>query len=368
MTAPSAAHARLRLTWVVLLTVVISLLFFTMIRPFIVTVLMAAIVAGLCHPATAKLAANRLWRRVHLGKGAAAGVTIVTVLFVIVVPLGGLLGIVVDQAFSVSHRVGPWVQQQIGQRDAFDEILVRLPVLEPLEPYRDKVIETVGALAGRLGQFLVGSLATVTRGAAAFFFHLFIMLYAMFFFLVDGKRLLQKLLDMLPLSEGQTSRMVGKFVSVSRATLKGTLVIGIVQGSLAGAAFWAGGIGNAVFWGTIMTVLSIIPGVGTALVWIPAVVMLALRGDVVPAVGVAVWCAVVVGTADNFLRPRLVGKDTQMPDLLILLSTLGGLVMFGAVGIVLGPVIAALFLTIWDIFDSAMREAVGAESGALRPG
>ncbi len=359
MTAPSAAQARLRLIWVVLLTVLISLLFLTMIRPFLVTVLMAAIIAGLCHPVTARLAASRLWRRLHLGKGSAATVSILTVLVVIVVPLAFLLGIVAEQALNVSNRVGPAVQQYVSERDAFDDLLARFPALQPLEPYRDKVIERAGVLAGRLGQFLVGSLATLTRGAATFFFHLFIMLYAMFFFLVDGKRLLAALLAMVPMSEEQESRVVGKFLSVSRATIKGTLVIGIVQGALAGAAFWVGGIGNAVFWGTIMTVLSIIPGVGTALIWIPGVLLLVLRGDIVPAIGVALWCALVVGTADNFLRPRLVGKDTQMPDLLILLATLGGLFMFGAVGIVLGPVVAALFLTIWDIFDTAMRDAVG---------
>ena len=368
MTASSTAQARLRLTWVVLLTVLISLLFFTMIRPFIVTVLMAAIVAGLCYPASVRLAGSRFWQRLHLGQGAAATVTILTVLIVIVVPLAFLLGIVAEQALHVSTRVGPSVQQYVGQRDAFDDLLARFPALQPLEPYRDKVIEKAGVLAGRIGEFRVGSLATVTRGAAAFFFHLFIMLYAMFFFLVDGKRILAALLEMVPMTEEQESRMVGKFLSVSRATIKGTLVIGVVQGTMAGAAFWAAGIGNAVFWGTIMTVLSIIPGVGTALIWIPAVFMLVLRGDMGPAIGVALWCVLVVGTADNFLRPRLVGKDTQMPDLLILLSTLGGLFLFGAVGIVLGPVIAALFLTIWDIFDTAMREAVGAESRPVRTG
>jgi len=361
VTLPSTAQDRLRLTWVVLLTVLITLLFFTMIRPFLVTVLMAAIIAGLCYPATARLAESRLWRRLRLGKGWAATVTILAVLVVIVVPMAFLLGIVAEQALNVSNRVGPAVQQYVSERDAFDDLLARFPILQPLEPYRDKVIEKAGVLAGRLGQFLVGSLATLTRGAATFFFHLFIMLYAMFFFLVDGKRILAALLEMVPMTEEQESRMVGKFLSVSRATIKGTLVIGIVQGTLAGLAFWAGGIGNAVFWGTIMTVLSIIPGVGTALIWIPAVLMLALRGDLAQAIGVTLWCAVVVGTADNFLRPRLVGRDTQMPDLLILLATLGGLFMFGAVGIVLGPVIAALFLTIWDIFDSAMRETDGAE-------
>jgi predicted PurR-regulated permease PerM len=144
--------------------------------------------------------------------------------------------------------------------------------------------------------------------------------------------------------------------SVSRATLKGTLVIGIVQGTLAGLALAAVGIKGAVFWGTVMAVLSIIPGIGTALVWAPAVIYLFLVGRTLPAVGLLLWCAIVVGTADNVLRPLLVGKDTEMPDLLVKLSTLGGLALFGAVGLVVGPVIAALFLAMWRIYSETFGE------------
>jgi predicted PurR-regulated permease PerM len=359
MTEPAAAQMRLRRTWVIVLTIAISLLFFTMVRPFIVTVLMAAIFSGISHPLYRWLAESRVLRKRSRAGSAAAVITLVAVLLLIVLPLVTLLGIVAEQAVSVSQRVGPWVQEQASKPDTFDRLMDRFPVLEPLKPYEDKIIEKFGDIAGRVGQFLVASLAHVTRGAAVFLFHLFIMIYAMFFFLKDGKRMLDQLLRMLPLAERDQQHMVEKFVSVSRATIKGTLVIGIVQGVLAGLSFWIAGIPNTVFWGTIMAVLSIIPGVGAALVWIPGVIYLIVVGNVATAVGVGLWCAIVVGTADNFLRPRLVGRDTKMHDLLILLATLGGLVMFGALGIVLGPVLAALFLTVWGIFDSTMNEWVG---------
>ena len=125
------------------------------------------------------------------------------------------------------------------------------------------------------------------------------------------------------------------------------------------------GIGGAVFWGAMMTVLSIIPGIGAALVWFPAVVFLALDGQVGAAVGVGLWCAIVVGTIDNILRPLLIGKDTEMPDLLVLLTTLGGLALFGAAGLLVGPIIGALYLTVWRLWGDAMDEAASVAGAAL---
>ena len=167
----------------------------------------------------------------------------------------------------------------------------------------------------------------------------------------------------MPLRPEQSSLLLDKFVSVSRATLKGTLVVGVVQGGLAGAAFAVAGIGGAAFWGTIMGVLSVLPGIGAPLIWVPAVIYLLAVGRIGPAIGLLLWCALVVGTVDNFLRPLLVGKDTKMPDLLILLGTLGGLVVFGAVGIVIGPIVAALFLTVWELYGAAFKDVLPATNG-----
>ena len=150
--------------------------------------------------------------------------------------------------------------------------------------------------------------------------------------------------------------MLKTFTTVTRATIKGTGVIGIIQGVLAGAAFAVVGITGPVFWGMVIAVLSLVPGVGPAIVWVPAVVYLAVEGRIGAAVGLGLWCMLVVSTIDNVLRPRLVGKDTKMPDLLVLLGTLGGLVMFGALGILVGPIIAALFVTVWELYGSAVDE------------
>jgi predicted PurR-regulated permease PerM len=185
----------------------------------------------------------------------------------------------------------------------------------------------------------------------------------MFFFLTGGPGLLTGVLAYLPLTEADEQRMVGKFVSVTRATFKGTILIGAAQGLLGGLAFWTVGIDGAIFWGTVMTVLSIIPGVGGALVWIPAAIILMISGEMWRGIVLALFCALVVGSVDNLLRPRLVGQDTKMHELLIFFSTLGGLMFFGASGFILGPILAALFVTAWEMFGITFRTAL-AEPGS----
>jgi predicted PurR-regulated permease PerM len=142
---------------------------------------------------------------------------------------------------------------------------------------------------------------------------------------------------------------------VTRATLKGTVLIGAAQGLLGGLALRVAGIEGAIFWGTIMAVLSIVPGIGGALVWVPAAIFLAASGAVWQAVGLALFCAFVVGSVDNVLRPVLVGRDTRMHELMIFFSTIGGLLLFGAMGFILGPILAALFVAVWEMFAIAFR-------------
>lgn len=337
------------------LAVLISFIFYLMVKGFLIAVFFAAVIGGLAHPLFVKF---ERWFR---GRRRVASVaTVLFVFLVIIVPLIGLVGVITAEALQVSERVRPWVAQQMTNPDKLDELLQSIPFVDRLAPYKDQVQAKVGEIAGRAGTFMVGALAATGRGTAVFLFQLFVMLYAMFFFLLDGTRLLDKILYYIPLASVDENRMVSRFLSVSRATLKGTLVIGVVQGVLGGLSFWVVGIDGAVFWATIMAVLSIIPGIGTGLVWVPAVIYLFAAGSPGAAIGLTVWNAAVVGSVDNVLRPWLVGKDTQMPDLLILLGTMGGIVLFGASGIVIGPVIAALFVTVWEIYAESFKEVLPA--------
>jgi predicted PurR-regulated permease PerM len=335
---------------VLLLVVAITWLFFLMIRGFISALLLAAVFSGMTYGLY-----QRLLNRTK-SQALAAIVTILLVLLVIVLPLSMFAGIVAAEAVQVTQSVGPWVQRQLASPDQIERWLETLPFAEMVTPYKNDVTAKIGEIAQSVGAFLVVSVANLTRGTVVFFLQLFVMLYAMFFFLVGGPRILRLILYYLPLEPEQENRMVERFVSVARATLKGSLVIGVIQGALAGVAFAVVGVPSPAFWGTVMAVLSIIPGVGTALVWIPACIWLIAIGRLGAAIGLATWCVIVVGTVDNFLRPLLIGRDTKMSDLLVLLGTLGGLIVFGAIGFIIGPIIAALFVTVWDIYGEAFSE------------
>ena len=216
--------------------------------------------------------------------------------------------------------------------------------------------ESVATAAKSAGGFLVVAASRMTAGTAAFLLDLFVMVYAMFFFFKDGEKILEKIFYYIPLSDEDETRMLQQLTSITRATVKGTLVIGVIQGALAGIAFWVAGIDGAAFWGTIMAILSIVPGIGAALIWVPAVIYLFITGQVLAGTLLLGWCAAVVGTIDNILRPVLVGKDAKMPDLLILVGTLGGLFLFGPIGFIVGPIVCGLFLTVWTIYGATFKD------------
>lgn len=336
---------------VLLLVLFISAVFLSMIRQFLMAILLAGIFSALTHPLYSRL---ELWFQ---GRRALASLTTLLILVLLVLlPLAGLMGIVAAQAIKVGESVTPWIQERLSEPDALSRFLWNIPFYSKIEPYRELILQKAGEMVGSISGFLISSISTVTLGTVNILFMTFILLYTMFFFLMDGDKLLSKILYYLPLKDQDERRMLVKFTSVTRSILKGTAMIGILQGSLAGLAFAVIGINNAVFWGTIMTVLSIIPSIGSALVWGPAAIIIAAGGHYAKAVGLVLFCGLVVGSLDNFLRPRLVGRDTQMHDLLILFATMGGLFMFGILGFIIGPIVAALFVTIWEIYGVVYQD------------
>ena len=335
----------------ILLVIFISAIFLAMIESFLMAIFLAGIFSALARPI------YKRFERWYGGRRAlASSSTLVLIVFAVILPLGALMGIVAAQAVKVGQNVTPWVQEQIANPGEFHKLLSSLPFYDKIAPYSETIWSKAGELIGEISQFLISSLSKVTKGAVNLLFMTFALLYTMFFFLMDGDKLLNKILYYLPLQDQDEHRMLEKFTSVTRATLKGTAIIGILQGGLAGAAFWVVGIPSAVFWGTIMAVLSIIPGIGTALIWGPAVIILAAGGKFLKAIGLGIFCALVVGSIDNLLRPILVGKDTQMHELMIFFGTLGGIIMFGVMGMIIGPIVAALFITIWEIYGAAFRD------------
>ena len=345
---------KFRTAFVLLLVLVVSALFLAVTWPFLKPLLLGAMLAGLSRPLY-------LWvKRLLGGRASLAAVLTLLMLFVLVVgPISAFVGVVVNQAVNVSNQAIPWVQQHFAAGSTFnahDWLVQRFPALAPYVPSQAQILDNAGKIAQSAGGVLVAGASRMTAGTAAFLLNLFVMLYAMFFFLRDGRQILEKIFYYTPLSHEDEERVLERLTSVTRATIKGTLVIGLIQGGLAGLGFWVAGIDGAAFWGTIMAILSIVPGIGSALIWVPGVIYLFVTGQTLAAMLLLAWCAAVVGSIDNILRPMLVGKDAKMPDLLILVGTLGGLFLFGPMGFIVGPVVCGLFLTVWDIYGTTFRD------------
>lgn len=336
----------------------ITVLFFVMIRGFVVAVILAGVFAGMGRPAFLVVSETLRGRR-----RVASFLTVLGLLLLIVVPLGAFLALVVTEAVQISDSAGPWIREQSGRWQELATWLGGLPLVGQFAPNEEAVMARATELVGRTGSFLINNVRAATAGTVNVALQLFVMLYAMYFFLMDGPSILSRILYFTPLNEADERKLIAQFVSVTRATIKGSIFVGLIQGALAGAAFFVLQLPGAAFWATVMAVLSVIPVLGSGIVWAPAAVILMATGRPGAGLGLALWGLLIVGTIDNFLRPRLVGRDTKMHDLLVLLSTFGGLAMFGLVGFIVGPIIAALFLTAWDLYGAAFRELLPGSPG-----
>lgn len=342
------------------LVAIISLLFLGMIAQFLMAILMAGLFSALTQPVfhwlTRLFGGNR-----YLG----AAVNLLLLVLVVLLPVTLLAGIVIAQAVDVGRSLTPIAVQFVREPETFITWLHNLPYYQQVMAYEDELKNQVAASIEAAGSFLVGGLSQVAISTANLLFMALVFLYTFFFFQLDGHKVVHAILYYLPLEDRVERRLLTKFTLVTQAMLKGTFLIGMLQGALAGIAFGVAGVPHAVFWGTVMAVLSIVPGIGSAVVWVPASIILMLQGSVAAGLGLFLFCALVVGSVDNLLRPILVGKDTNMHELMIFFGTLGGLFTFGMAGLLIGPVIASLFLTIWEIYGEAFHDvlpAVGEET------
>lgn len=327
------------------LVLLVSLLFLWMVRGFLEPVFWAAVLAILFRPT------HRGWLEVVRGRRNVASVlTLLTVVVVVLVPTA-LLGMAVTQ-----EAVNLYTLVATGAIDLYAPIAWAerwMPAVTDLlerggvDPLQVRTWLQEAAVA--VGQFVASQALALGQNAALFTVLFALMLYFLYFFVRDGERIVEGIVQALPLGDVRERRLLAKFVEVTRATVKGTLVVAAVQGALGGLAFWVLGLEAPVFWGVIMAVLSLLPAVGTFLVWGPAGLILIATGSVIRGLILIAFGTFVISVVDNILRPILVGRDTQMPDYLILLATLGGLAVFGLSGFVIGPVIAALFLVVWDM-------------------
>jgi len=342
------------------LVAITTIAFLLLIGSFLMPVFWAAVFATVFFPLQIQYVTRFGGRR-----SLAALATILTIIGLVVVPLL-LVGVAMSrEALNLHDRITS------GALDlqAPVRLLKRLtPVATDylhgfgldVEAWVQRLSSSAVAVSQFLASSALGIGQDVLRIAALFF----LMLYILFFFLRDGSRLVAMLIRVVPLQDMRERELLAKFAEVSRATIKGTLVVGIVQGAMGGILFWALGIPAPVFWGTLMAMFSVLPAVGPGLIWLPAAVILMAMGHIVKGIIVIAAGVLVIGLVDNVLRPLLVGRDTQMPDYLVLLATLGGLAVFGVSGFVIGPVIAAFFLVVWEMFAQEHSERTSTQGTA----
>ena len=337
--------------FVLLLLFIALISFIGMIREFLIALILAAIFAGLLYPFYRKIYSS-LKNRYAL----AAGTTLIIIAFALGIPLAALTGMVTNEAIEISKKAGPIVKEVLDNNLSLNEKIPDwLPFKEKLEPFNETILKKASEAASAMGSWLVSSLSSATKGTVGFLIGLFIMFYAMFHFLIHGPQLLRSLASLLPLSEEDRIEVMGRGLMVTRASLKGILIIGLVEGILVGLAFWIAGIEGSAFWGTIVFILAAIPGLGASLIWLPAALYLLFTGSTEWGIGLIVWGVVVVSVVDYLLRPWIVGNDSKLPDLVILISIFGGIVSFGPLGIIIGPVIAALLDTILNIYKKTFE-------------
>ncbi len=211
-----------------------------------------------------------------------------------------------------------------------------------------------GALEG--SQFFATQVFSFGQSTFELVVSFFIMLYLLYFFIRDGQQMVRMIRNAVPMAEQHKRLLQIKLRRVVRASVKGNLAVAVTQGALGGLIFWLLGIHSSLFWAVLMMFLSLLPAVGAGIVWVPVAIYFLVTGMIWEGVVLALYGVFVIGMVDNVLRPIMVGKDTKMPDFLILISTLGGMAIFGLNGFVIGPLIAALFLSSWGLFSGTRRK------------
>ena len=328
----------------------VSLAFGWILWPFYGAVFWAVILAILFAPVQ-----HRLLRRFNGRRTLAAVSTTLLCVLLVVLPVIMITGLLVQEVGLVYTRL------ERGELDlgAFvAEIKDALPPVVQRQLNRfglgdwGSLRETLSDYARQGSRYLATKAFSFGQGTFEFVISFFVMLYLLFFLIRDGVELVARIKQAMPLSAAHQRRLFSKFARVVRATIKGNIVVAVTQGALGGLIFWILGIPSALLWGVLMTVLSLLPAVGAGLIWTPVALYFLFSGAPTQALVLTLYGIGVIGLVDNILRPILVGKDTKLPDYLVLISTLGGLSLFGLNGFVIGPLIAALFISCWAMFGS----------------
>jgi predicted PurR-regulated permease PerM len=336
-----------------LLLFVVTLAFAWVLKPFYGAVLWAIVVAVIFAPVN-----RRISRSVSGRQTLAASITVLLIIAMVLVPLALIATSLVREASGLFAKMqsgeydfGGYVRRVFDALPAWATGWLDRFNLGDLAALRETL--TSGLMKG--GQALAPQALSIGLNTFDFVIGLGIMLYLLFFLLRDGKALADRIKEAVPLEADRKSALFTRFADVVRATVKGGVLVAMAQGALGGLAFWFLGVHAPILWAVLMAFLSLLPAIGAGLVWIPVAIYFLATGAIWQGLGLIAYGVLVIGLVDNVLRPFLVGKDTKLPDYVVLISTLGGIEVFGLNGFVIGPLIAAIFMVAWEIFAASRR-------------
>lgn len=323
----------------------VTILFFWLLKPFAFAIFWAAVIAALFYPA------YRVIDRKVQHRSASAFFSVVVITLIIIIPLIIVLTLLVRETISLYNDVTINKDGVNGTFQSINFFLKNNSVIKFLNIDQQLVTDNISKISAAIANVSVNIIKSVTQNSFQFLALFVITLYTLFFFLRDGEQLIAKLMYLSPLGSNRELSLYKKFTTTASSMIRGTLLIGGVQGLLCGITLAIAGIDSAVIWGIVTVVASIIPGVGAALVWFPAGIYLLAIDHIWQAILVFIVGAGFISTIDNFLRPILVGKEIKMHPLLILFSTLGGITLFGVSGFLIGPILASLFMAFWNMYE-----------------
>lgn len=324
--------------------------FLYMIMPFAYPIFWAAVIAGIFYPLYRKFVT------VLKGRNLGAILTLIVVFFIIIIPLLSIGTLLATELRNLYDEIAKNQDQISISISNFANVVKNSPYAATLHIDQQFWTDKFRTGAQYITDYTLTNITSLTKNTFIFLGMFLIMFYSLFFFLRDGKKMLLSLMHMCPLGDKYEKVLYEKFTSTARATLKGTIIVGSIQGALGGFLFYVTGIQGAFIWGIAMAVLSIIPPLSSAVVWFPAGAIMLLSGNIWQGVLILAFGVTVVSTIDNLLKPLLVGKDAQMHPLIVLFSTLGGIILFKISGFIIGPIIASLFIAFWQMYDEYYRD------------
>jgi predicted PurR-regulated permease PerM len=324
---------------------IVTLAFLYIMKPFIYALFWAVVLAGLFMP---------VYKRVEkkLNKPTlSAIIVLVLICLIFILPFVFIVSLLFKESMDIYQGISSGNSQINAYIQKLTEMIKHNPYKDTLNlddaAFADKIMDLAKSVAG----YFFSNLKSFTSNIIGFIAQLGVMLYALFYFIRDGEKFLETVLRLLPLEHDRDKILLKHFQKTANSTLKVTLIIGGIQGILGGLLFLFTGIQGAILWGIMMIITAVIPVVGCALVWLPAGIFMIIAGNLWTGIFILAFGALVISMVDHFLRPILLGKDVSMHPLLIFLSTMGGIIVFGFTGFIIGPIVMSLVVAVWSMYE-----------------